>query len=244
MTWTVAELMAILFARNLRPGDIVVTGTSAHIPLSACRVAGLLGKPGISAMIGATGTLDPGCMEIPASGGDQDFVPGRMTLGLRQGVADQLRGAADVIFLGGLQVDREGRCNLCVVGDYDRPRLRGPGSIGLSMVASVRRTFMFFLKHERRIFVEQVDFVSGDGLRPEGGLELIVTPLAVFAPNAGRTEIALKSIHPGVFFDDIQARTGFTLERDRAPVTEPPSAEELSALRSFPSGRDLGSLRF
>ena len=243
MSFNRAELMAIVFARALRDGDVVITGTNARIPTAAYRTAQRCGKPRIVAMIGASGTLDPSVDEVPASGGDQAFVPGRLTLGLGTGVADQVRGFADVIFLGGLQLDRHGRCNLAVIGDYDRPKLRGPGTIGLSMVARIKRTFMFFEAHDPRIFVERVDFVSGETLRAGEDRELlVVTPLGVLGSTTGSATVALKSVHPGVSYDDIQKNTGFAL--DGAPVIETPAptARELAALRSFPDGRRLGDI--
>lgn len=241
MNYSRGELMALVCARALRDGDVIVTGTRATLPSAAYRSAQLLGKPRISAMIGATGTIDPRVQPVPASGGDQAFLDGRVTLDLATGVCDQLRGFIDVIFLGALQLDKLGRCNLAVVGDYQRPRLRGPGSIGLSMVGSVKRTFMFFERHDPRVLVEQVDFVSGDILR-DGGELLVVTPLGVLGSVAGQSGIALLSLHAGVSFKQMQARTGFALERGRAMTTLAPTALELAALRSLPDGRALASL--
>lgn len=243
MNFSRAELMALVFARALRDGEVVVTGTNAVLPTAAYCAAQVLGKPRIAALIGASGTLDPSCASVPASGGDQDFVPGRACLGLAGGVADQLRGLIDVIFLGGLQLDAHGRCNLAVIGPYERPLLRGPGSIGLSMVATVRRTFMFFTSHDARVFVPQVDFVSGETLRrgSADGL-LVVTPLGVLGSAAGSTQVVLKSVHPGVSFEDIQERTGFPLAPGRAITTAAPTAAELTALRSSEAGRRLASL--
>ena len=238
MNYKHAELMALVCARALRNGDVIVTGTRATLPSAAYRCAQLLGKPQIRAMIGATGTIDPSVQPVPMSGGDQAFLAGRMTLDLATGVRDQLRGLVDVIFLGALQLDRAGRCNLAVIGDYQRPHLRGPGSIGLSMVGSVKRTFMFFERHDPRVLVERVDFVSGDILR-DGGELLVVTPLAVLGSRAGQTGVQLLSVHPGVSFDDVQARSGFTLDRERAATTEPPTSIELTVLRSLPDGHAL-----
>jgi len=236
-----AELMALVFARALRDGDVLVTGTRATLPTAAYRCAQLLGKRHVRAMIGATGTLDPFIQPVPASGGDQDFLAGRVTLDLATGVCDQLRGLVDVIFLGALQLDGEGRCNLAVVGDYRRPGLRGPGSIGLSMVGRVKRTFMFFERHDPRVLVERVDFVSGDILR-DGGELLVVTPLGVLGSTPDQPGLALLSLHPGVSFDEMQARTGFMLNRQHARTTLAPSADELAALRSLPDGRALAAM--
>lgn len=235
------ELMAIVVARALRDGDVVVTGTRATLPSAACGLARLCGKPNVRVLIGATGTLDPEVEPMPTSGGDQAFMRGRVTLDLVTGVADQLRGFADVIFLGGLQLDAEGRCNLAVVGDYARPRLRGPGSIGLSMVASVRRTFMFFARHDARVFVPAVDFVSGTTLG-DGRELLVVTPLGVLGSVPQERGVVLKSVHPGVRMATIQDNTGFALDARYCEQTTAPSAEELEALRSLPDGKQLATL--
>ena len=238
-----AELMAIVFSRAIRDGDVIVLGTNPAIPISAYRIAQLCGRPRAVALIGGTGAIDPTVALAPESGGDQSFVPGRLTIGLTATLCDQVRGFADVIFLGGLQIDRLGRINLAVIGDYDRPRLRGPGSIGLSLVTVVKRTFMFFQSHDRRTFVDQVDFVSGEGLSQGGGVELIVTPLGVLGPSLDGKRIDLKSLHHGVSFEQIQQHTGFPLDPNGATPTAPPSEQELAALRSFPEGRLLAALR-
>jgi glutaconate CoA-transferase subunit B len=231
--------MACVFARALRDGDTLVMGTNASIPASAWQLAHACGKPRVRALIGATGTLDPTVAKVPASGADQAFLQGRAELGLARGVADQLRGFADVIFLGGLQVDARGRLNLCSVGDYASPRLRGPGSIGLSLVATIPRVFMFFERHDPRVFVESVDFVSGDV--PAGGGELlIVTPLAVLGFAAGARRVALHCLHQGITFDEVQQATGFTLAREYAVTTPAPSAAELTAIARCAEARALG----
>lgn len=229
MDYSSDELMACVFARALRDGDMIVMGTNAHIPTAAWRLARRSGKPQVRALIGATGTLNPTVNHVPASGGDQSFLKGDGVLGLRTGVHDQLRGFADVIFLGGLQVDGRGRINLCVVGDYARPTLRGPGSIGLSLVATIPRTFLFFETHDPRVFVQTVDFVSGNVLAADREL-LIVTPMGVLGAAIGDATVNLLSIHPGVDFTDIQTATGFSLDLTQV-TTQPPTQQELVWLR-------------
>ena len=109
------------------------------------------------------------------------------------------------------------------------------------MVGSVKRTFMFFERHDPRVLVEQVDFVSGDILR-DGGELLVVTPLGVLGSIAGQAGVHLLSVHGGVSFDDIQARTGFALDRERALTTSLPTSAELAALRSLPDGNALAAM--
>ena len=235
--------MAIVIARALRDGDVLVMGTNAAIPLAAARTAQGLHAPRVTVMIGAHGTIDPTAGVAPLSGGDEAFLGGRFTTSLASGVGDQLRGLADVIFLGALQVDRVGRCNLAVIGDHARPLLRGPGTVGLSLIATVKRTIMFFTRHDRRMFVEAVDFLGAEGLRADGGgIELIVTPLAVLGPTPGRDRLDVVTIHPPVSFEELQDRTGFALDRAAATTTPEPSARELAALRATTAGTALAGM--
>ncbi|HVX31549.1 MAG TPA: CoA-transferase [Solirubrobacterales bacterium] len=243
MNYSVAELMAVVLSRRLREGDVMVTGTNAGITCSAALVARACGRPRVRTIIGAFGTVDPTVELVPASGADQSFLPGRVVTDLISTLGDQVRGLADVICLGGLQVDRDGRVNLAVVGDYSRPDLRGPGTIGVSLIARLERTFLYFTEHDPRTFVERVDFVGAQGLRPGGrGLEVIVTPMAVLGPVEDGSRIDLVSIHAGFDFEQVQARTGFALDPSRAVVTEPPSEEELAALRGHPYGMSLATM--
>ena len=243
MTVTRTEYMAISMARFLRDGDVLITGTNATIPRAAAFVANHLGRLSVRTVIGAFGTVNPTVYPTPQSGGDQRFFAGESNESLATIISDQVRGLADVICLGGLQLDQRGRLNLCVIGPYDAPTLRGPGTVGLSLMATVARTFVFFMHHDRRTFVQNVDFVGGEGLPKDGGgIELVVTPLAVFGPNESRDRIDLISIHPGVTFDEVQDRTGFRLDPRRAIVTQTPTPEELTALRANPDSKHLAEL--
>jgi glutaconate CoA-transferase subunit B len=240
--WTHAELMATVLSRLLSDGDVVITGTNSSIPTAAYRLAQRTRAPGIVAISGGLGTVDPTAASVPASSGDPDMLAGRFRIPLPDVVRAEVRGLIDVIFLGALQVDRRGRCNLVVVGDYDAPRLRGPGTLGLSLIATVPRTLVFLTRHDERTLVESVDFVSAEGLRQDGsGIQAVVTPLAVLVPSPERDELRLASVHPGVSLDEVRRRTGFELDGSAVPQTEPPSAQELAALRAVDRAGQLRS---
>ena len=239
MSFNSAELMSIVISRALREGDVMITGTNAAFTCSAAFVAQQCGRPRVSPVIGAFGTVDPKVQVAPRSGADQAFIAGRIVTSLPDVVSDQVRGLADVICLGGLQVDRAGRVNLAVVGDHERPTLRGPGTIGIALISRLPRTFLYFEQHDPRTFVEAVDFVGGEGLREGGGIEIIVTPLAVLGPVEDHSRIDLLSVHPGVSFEQVQERTGFPLDPARAVPTPEPTEEELAALRRYPDGATL-----
>lgn len=47
------------------------------------------------------------------------------------------RGAVDMCFIGGAQIDKYGNINSTVIGDYYRPKVRLPGSGGANDLASL-----------------------------------------------------------------------------------------------------------
>lgn len=244
MSWSRAELMAIVLARALRDGDVVLTGTNASIPTAAYRTAQRMRAPRVVALNGAHGTVDPSAEVVPLSSADEELIRGRFNMRLADIVTGEMRGLFDVVFLGALQVDRRGRMNLALIGDHERPRLRGPGTLGLSISAVVPRSLMYLTRHDERTFVESVDFVSADGLRHDGGIDLVVTPLCVLGPTPERDALRLISLHPGVSFETVQSRTGFALDRDGVGETPRPAADELETLRSVDTDGALRAMSF
>jgi glutaconate CoA-transferase subunit B len=236
--WTPTELVAVTMARAFRDGEVVVMGAVPTIPLAACRLARSLHAPTLSYIVGGSGTVNPTPTALPSQSCDPRLEGGPCTLPLPDVVLLEGRGdVLDVFCAGGLQVDAHGNCNLVGVGDRERPKLRGPGSVGLPFLPDVARTVIYTLAHNPRTFVERVDFVSGAGDRAE----LVVTPLAAmnFDPDSRRMRLA--STHPGVAVEDVVEATGFELVLPASvPETPPPTPEELAALRGLDPA---GSLR-
>ena len=235
---TSTELMAIVIARHFRDGEVVVMGAVPALPLAACRLARAMHAPTLSYIVGGSGTVNPAPALLPAQSCGPELEGGPCTLPLPDIVLLEGRGdALDVFCAGGLQIDARGNCNLVCVGDRERPKLRGPGSVGLPFLPAVGRTLIYTLAHNLRTFVERVDFVSGAG----DNAQLVVTPLATmdFEPESRRMRLA--STHPGVRVDDVLAATGFELVLPPSvPETPPPTAEELVELRQLDPA---GSLR-
>lgn len=140
-----------------------------------------------------------------------------------------------------LQVDAWGNVNTSVIGDYERPKLRGPGPAGLDILTVMMhdRLIVYTPRHSRRTLVEDVDFVTAVGNDPQrrnrdqvatGGVKKVITNLAVFDPGEdGR--LTLSSTHPGVSVDEVREQTGFELPANGAVAqTEPPTEEELAVL--------------
>ena len=143
-------------------------------------------------------------------------------------------GRVTLGFIGGAQVDRFGNLNTTYVGPRDRP-LRLPGSGGAPDIASLARRHVVIMAHERRRFVERVDYVTsagyGDGRDwrartglPGGGPSAVITTLGLFRFRRGDAGDGPRERAPGVSVDEVRAETGWSL-RLADPVTEtaPPS---------------------
>ena len=147
-------------------------------------------------------------------------------------------------FLGGAQIDAYGNLNSTVIGDYAAPKVRFPGSGGANDFASFCWRTLVITQHDRRRFVERLDFLTtpgyltGPGAReaaglPEGcGPYRVITDLALMGFNEGSKRMQVESLHPGVTFEQVQEQTGFELlKASQVGETKPPREEELRVLR-------------
>jgi len=152
------------------------------------------------------------------------------------------RGYVDVGFMGGAQIDQFGNLNSSVIGDPKAPRVRLPGTGGGNDISSLT-SMIVAMKHERRRFVEHVDFITSPGFMrggtsrgdcglPTGGMFRVITELAVFGFDDVTRRMKVLALNPGVSREQVADNTGFRLDfDDRVGVTAPPSAEELATLR-------------
>ncbi|MCI0355771.1 MAG: ketoacid CoA transferase, partial [Acidobacteria bacterium] len=149
--------------------------------------------------------------------------------------------------IGPTQIDRWGQTNLSAVGDYAKPKSAVLGVRGLPGNSICHINSLFVPNHGPRVFVAgEVDMVSGVGYNPKRwqpgmkreflDLRLIVTDLCVLDfGGAGKWEgqgIRVKSLYPGVNFEQVQAATGFPLSK--APdmrTTSLPTEEQLQIIR-------------
>ena len=164
------------------------------------------------------------------------------------------RGFVDVGFMGGAQIDPYGNINTSAIGgDYWKPKVRLPGTGGANDIASLCREVIIVTPHEKRRFIERVDFITspswleGDDSRRRagllfGGVSRVVTTLGLFGFDPATRRMRIEATHPGVSIDVIRVQTGFELGvAPEVTVTEPPTAEELAMLRALdPERRFLG----
>jgi glutaconate CoA-transferase, subunit B len=243
--YSTAELMATVMARQMRPGEVAIMGAVSALPQAACRLAQLTTAPGLWFIAGGSGAVNPHLDPLVASSCDERLLNADAVLPLSDVILLEGRGdLIDVFFAGGLQIDAHGNCNLGPVGPWSHPTLRGPGGVGLPFVSRAGRVVIYSMSHDRRTFVERVDFVSGPGFQadparlPGGGPSLIVTPLCTMDFDPGTHRARLATLHPGVTVDQVLEATGFApILPARLETTPAPTSEEVAILRRLdPSG--------
>jgi glutaconate CoA-transferase subunit B len=154
------------------------------------------------------------------------------------------RGFIEYGFLGGAQIDPFGNLNSTVIGDFMQPRVRLPGSGGGNDVGSHCWQTIAIMRHDKRRFVEQVDFITtpgyltGPGAREAAGLPpgtgpyRVVTNLAVLGYHPQTKRMMLLATQPGITTAQVIENTGFELEiPGQVESNPPPTAEELRILR-------------
>jgi acyl CoA:acetate/3-ketoacid CoA transferase beta subunit len=144
------------------------------------------------------------------------------------------------VMMGATQVDRHGNQNISAIGDFARPARQLLGSRGAPGNTVNNRTSYWVPKHSRRVFVEQVDVVSGVGPKRAkaagkaasryNDIHRIVSDLAVLDLRGPDDTLRLLSVHPGVTLDEVREATGCDVHVDAdgaVQETRLPTAEEL-----------------
>jgi glutaconate CoA-transferase subunit B len=223
-----ADQMAVTLARLVRDGEVVFQGVSSPLPMVAIALARALHAPH-AVYLSVAGGVDGRPARLPRSSADPALAAGAAAVFANEDFYDLCaRGRVDLAFLGGVQIDALGRTNVSAIGPHERPRVRLPGGGGAAVILpTARRVVLWRTRHDRRTFVERLDFVTA-----AGNVERVVTPLAVLrrevAPGA---RLRLESVHLGVAVAEVVANTGFDLgDAGAAPTTPPPTPEELRAL--------------
>ncbi len=236
------ELMICVAARLLEDGSTVGVGTGA--PCAAAMLAQKTYAPNLFILFEAGG-LAPQLPSMPISVGDsRTFHRGIMATSMGDIMDACQRGMVDYTFLGGAQMDAYGNLNSTVIGDYEKPKVRFPGSGGANDFASLCWRTLVMTAHTPQRFVEKLDFLTtagyldGPGSREAAGLPKdtgpykVITNLGVMGYHAELKRMQVESLHPGVTLEEVQENTGFEmLHADTITETEPPRSEELQVLR-------------
>jgi glutaconate CoA-transferase, subunit B len=257
VTPTLYEILAALLAREFADEEVgftgLLTGAAAAafgtaVPLVAMELARRTHAPNLTILLA-------GCYHNPDFR-DLEAVPDSEHSAMLRDLPSESqmidypgqwvlkRGDIDFGFSSAVQVDQEGNINSVCIGPHGRPMVRLVGPIlQPEHMALFGREYVMMPHHERRNFVEKVDYVSGVGYPggvagrralglDRGGPALVVTPKCIFDfdRDAGRTIV--RSIHPGVSTAALRSATGFELgDLSGIPETPLPSTEEIRIIR-------------
>lgn len=227
-----ADVCVVACAEAFRgDGEILAAGIGGAVTVLAARLARLTFEPELL-------THDGVCLltgDVPALGAAPEVVEG--WLPFRDHLWLVLNGRRHVM-LGAGQIDRYGNTNISCVGDWARPKAQLLGVRGAPGNTRCDPTSYWIARHSRRVFVPEVDMVSGLGT-DRGAYELrrVVTDLAVLDFGGPGGAMRLVSVHPGVSVDDVVAATGFDLDTGNVAQTRDPTDEELRVLDRLDPGR-------
>jgi len=237
------ELMICVAARFMENGCCTVVGTGA--PCAAAMLAQKTTAPDMLILFEAGGVA-PLLPTMPVSVGDSRTTwKALMASSMTETMSLTSRGMADYAFLGGAQIDMYGNLNSTMIGsDYHKPKVRLPGSGGANDLASNCWRTMVITPHEKRRFVEKVDFITSPGyldggntrydagLPPGTGPYKIITNLAIMGFDNPDHRMEIESLSHGVTVEEVRKNTGFELlAKKDVHETDPPSADMLKILR-------------
>lgn len=241
--YTVGELMCAALAREIEDGDVIVLGSFTPLAYASYILAKITHAPNSTLLAYAAVDFRPFQLSFIRAEASATRGSALMWTMLEDLNSVHLKGRGDVEAISSIQADQYGNINLSVVGEYDSPKLRGPGGAGAPEVIKMHRKMIgYFPNHSKMTFVPKVDVITGTryvigpeerikaGYRP--GPIRYISNLAVISKHETDKPFAIDSLHPGVSADQVVENTGFELEVPKAiPETEKPTEEQVRLLR-------------
>ncbi len=239
---TPSEMMIVSAARAMEGVRTVFVGVG--LPNIACNLARHTVAPGLE-LIYESGVYGAQPARLPLSIGDPTLVTrATSVISMADLFGLYLQGGlVDVALLGGAQIDRYGNLNTTVIGAYENPKVRLPGSGGACEIAVNAGCIYIIMRLGKRSFVDRLDFLTspghlggGDARREMGypgeGPQLVITDKAILDFDNPEREMQLVSLHPGVTLDEVRESVGWDL-RVAADVQETPAptGDELRIVR-------------
>lgn len=221
-------------------GEIFANPTVGTIPFIGARLARLTFEPDLIMTDGeallVANTLPIG--REPAASLIEGWLPYRQSF-------DVVWSGRRHVVMGASQVSRYGDTNISVIGRWERPAAQLLGARGAPGNTVNHKTSYWVPNHSRRVFVENVDFVSGVGprrARAAGGwvaklnqIRFVVTNLCVFDFGGPDGSARLVSPHPGVTVDEVVEATGFPVTDggDDMRISRLPTVEEMRLIEEI-----------
>ncbi len=247
MGYSNLEMMVVASSRLLKNYEKVIVGTG--LPLVGAGLAKNTHAPEMVIIMEAV-AWDSNPKSLPFCVADPRAVYKTRWVPTAAEIMGQFlqRGDIDVGFLGGAQIDKYGNLNSTVIGDYFSPTTRLEGSGGASDIAAMSGRTIIIISHEKRRFVEQVDYLTSTGwmcrsldgsslinrreLGLGGGPHAVVSTMGIMKFDKDTHEMFVDYHYEGVSLSEIKDSTGFDIDVSRAKLMEPPTELELNTLRT------------
>jgi 3-oxoacid CoA-transferase subunit A/glutaconate CoA-transferase subunit A len=246
------ELLACVAAHILEDKKSVFVGTG--LPIIASMLAQRTHAPNLLLFFEAGG-IGPEMPVLPISVGDsRTFYHAVAASSMHDSMAMAQAGYIDYGFLGGAQIDKFGNLNTTVIGPYEHPKVRLPGSGGANDVGTLCHKTIILMRQDKHRFLEHIDFLTTPGYlkgcdsREKAGLPRgsgpfrVISQLGVYGFDSESKHMTLLSLHPGVTVEQIKENSGFEiLIPSHVSITTPPSQKELKILKKIdPAGMVIG----
>lgn len=248
--YTLQELLVIAVAREIHDHENVILGVG--LPTTAGAVAKALYAPHATLMM-ESGIIDfEPLLPLNHIADAQSCRGFSYATDLFSAFTMTYRGFVDVCFLGVGQVDKYGNLNTTVIGDYNKPTMRLPGSGGAAdFLSYAKRTVLTMLGGN---FVNELDYFTspgylegGDsrdksGLFPKGtGPTMLLSTKGIFRFDPVTKEMYLAQIHPRVTIADVKKDVPWDLKiaPDLSETTHP-TDEEIDFIRRFAPAMSAG----
>jgi glutaconate CoA-transferase subunit B len=249
MEYTERELMVVCAARQIHDGENVFVGM--RLPIIAFALAKRTHAPNSIGLFETGIMRDAPSQELLYTMGDApNIVDALWTTRTVNLMGLMAAGELQLGFIGGAEIDLYGNLNTSIIGNWQHPKVRLPGSGGGADIASLSQRLAIIMQHEKHRFRERVDFVTSPGYGypdehgpagvawrqrvglPRGGPAVLITTLAVFTFDQHTGEALLQSYHPGSSIEQVQENTGWPLRlASNCAETIPPSADELRLIK-------------
>ena len=240
---TRAEVCAAAIADAFAEDGEIFASPMGLLPMLGVRLAKVTSNPDLVISDGESLWL----AGVPPIHAKQEVVEGWIPF---RRVFDVVAYGKRHVMMGATQIDREGNQNISAIGDFNQPGRQLLGSRGAPGNTVNNRTSYWVPKHNPRVFVEQVDVVSGVGpARAKAAgpaasryndIHRIVTNLGVLDVKGPGDTVRLISTHPGVTLDEVREATGFELAvADDLVESRSPSYAELVVIREMLDPKNL-----
>ena len=232
---TRADVCVVAIAECFRGDGEILGNPIGTIPMIGGRLARATFEPDLAMTDGEARLIaNDEAFEWPGGKVVEHFNPYRLMFGW------VWNGRRHVV-MGGSQIDQHGNQNFAAIGDYQHPKVQLLGYRGAPGNTINDTTSYWVPNHAPTVFVSKVDTVCGIGydraaaLGPAASrfheIRYVVTNLAVLDFATPDHRMGIRSVHPGVSVDDVQAATGFELVvPDDVATSRLPSPDEIDLI--------------